>query len=165
MSVNCGWPSVSVPVLSSSSTSARARASRYLPPLISNPRRAAAPMEASIAIGVASANEQEQATTSTAAVASGSRRSSKVSAAMPATTGKYQAEKRSAMRCTSARCASASSTSRITARRSCRARRRVARTRMLPSRAKVAANTRAPGPTSTGSASPVMAAWSPSPAR
>ena len=44
------------------------RISRYLPPLISRPRLAAAPMLASIAIGVASANEQEQATTSTAVV-------------------------------------------------------------------------------------------------
>ena len=36
-----------------------------------------------MAMGVASANEHEQATTSTAAVASGSRLSKKVSAAMP----------------------------------------------------------------------------------
>ena len=67
-----------------------------------------------MAIGVASAIEQEHATTSTDAVASGSRLMMSVSAAIVATIGKNQAENRSAMRCTSARCASASSTSRIT---------------------------------------------------
>jgi len=45
-------------------------------------------MEASIAIGVAKANEHEQATTRTAAVAIGSWRMRKVSKATPATTGK-----------------------------------------------------------------------------
>jgi hypothetical protein len=51
--------------------SARLSSSRYLPPLISKPRLAPAPIEASMAIGVARANEQEQATTRTAAVAMG----------------------------------------------------------------------------------------------
>ena len=64
-----------------------------------------------MAMGVASANEHEQATTSTAAVASGSRRSRNVSGGDAATTGRYQAENLSATRCTSARWASASSTS------------------------------------------------------
>ena len=68
-----------------------------------------------MAIGVAAAMEQEQATTRTAAVASGSRLMRASTPRSPATMGKNQAENLSAMRCTSARCASASSTIRITA--------------------------------------------------
>ena len=83
-----GWPRVNVPVLSNKTTSARARLSKYLPPLMSNPRLAAAPMEASMAMGVASAIEHEHATTNTAAVAKGSRRSKNVRVAMPATIGR-----------------------------------------------------------------------------
>jgi hypothetical protein len=45
-------------------------------------------MEASMAMGVARAMEQEQATTSTAAVANGSRLIRKVKAAIPATKGR-----------------------------------------------------------------------------
>jgi len=62
-------PVVSVPVLSTKTTSAVLIASTYLPPLISRPRLAAAPIDAIIAIGVASAKEQEHATTSTATTA------------------------------------------------------------------------------------------------
>ncbi len=93
MSLMRGCPNVSVPVLSIKSTSARASVSRYLLPLMSKPRFAPAPIDAIIAIGVARAKAHEQATTSTAAVASGSRRTRKVSAAIPATTGRYQVEK------------------------------------------------------------------------
>ena len=52
------------------------------------PCLAATPIEASMAIGVASASEQEQATTSTAATASGLRETRKVIAATATTTGR-----------------------------------------------------------------------------
>ena len=98
-----------------------------------SPRRAEAPMEAIIATGVARANQQEEATIRTAAVASAFPLTRKVIAAIRPTIGRYQVAKRSARRCASARCRSASSTSLMTRPKVVSAPTPVARTRRLPS--------------------------------
>ena len=64
-SVSAGFPSVTVPVLSSTTTSTRPAAWRALPSRTSTPASAALPTATMIEIGVASPSAQGQAITST----------------------------------------------------------------------------------------------------
>ena len=68
-SVTSGRPIVTVPVLSITTVSTLASASRYRPPLTTIPCRAACPAAASTVIGVAMAIAHEQATSTVATAA------------------------------------------------------------------------------------------------
>ena len=107
-----GIPMVIVPVLSSSRTRARARASSALPPLTITPRRAARDTPARMAIGAARISGQGVATTSTASARTGSPETAHAIAATPRVSGRKTREKRSARRTKGALAVSASRTRR-----------------------------------------------------
>ncbi|TWH25837.1 hypothetical protein L600_000900000870 [Isoptericola variabilis J7] len=156
-------PSVTVPVLSSTTVSMRRVDSRISGPLMSTPSWAPRPVPTSRAVGVArpSAHGQAMMSTATAAVnancvlAPARSQPTRVSAAMPKATGTNTAEIRSASRCTGALPVCAWATSRPIWASVVSEPTRVARTSRCPDVLTVAPVTASPGPTSTGTGSPV----------
>jgi len=152
-----------VPVLSSTIVSTRRVDSRTWGPLIRIPICAPRPVPTISAVGVARprAHGQAMIRTATAAVkatsASDPVPSQKPSVATDSvmTTGTNTAETRSARRCTGALPVWASSTSRAIWASWVSAPTRVARTSSRPPAFTVAPTTTSPGPTSTGTGSPV----------
>ncbi len=161
-------PLVTVPVLSSTTVSTRRVDSSTSGPLIRMPSWAPRPVPTISAVGVARPSAQGQAMirTATAAVNAATvspvtaSQTPKVATATRMTTGTKTAEIRSARRCTSALPFCASSTS-FAMRASCvSAPIRLASTTSRPPALTVAPVTRSPGPTSTGTDSPVSMAAS-----
>ena len=156
-------PSVTVPVLSSTIVSTRRVDSSTSGPLISSPSWAPRPVPTISAVGVASPSAQGQAmiSTATAAVNANSALSPapsqnpSVATASAITTGTNTPETRSASRCTGALPDCASVTSRAICASAVSAPTRVARTISRPPALTVAPATSSPGPTSTGTDSPV----------
>ncbi len=165
-SVSC--PVVTVPVLSSTTVSMRRVLSRICGPFTTMPSCAPRPVPTIRAVGVASPRAQGHAMISTAtpavnaawALPSSVNQSVNVSAARAMTTGTNTADTRSASRCTSARPFCACSTSRASCASWVSAPTRVAVTTSRPPTLSVAPTTGSPGPTSTGTASPVTSAAS-----
>ena len=132
------------------------------------PSCAPRPVPTNSAVGVASPSAQGQAmmSTETAAVnavfagAPASSQPAHVTTASPMTIGTNTAETRSASRCTAALPLCASATSRAIWANWVSAPTRVARTNSTPPALTVAPATSSPGPTSTGTASPVSIAAS-----
>ena len=156
-------PVVTVPVLSSSTVSIRRVDSRICGPLMRMPSWAPRPVPTSSAVGVASPSAQGQAMirTATAAVnaasapAPAASQNTSVATARAITTGTNTAETRSASRCTGALPDCAVSTRRAICASWVSAPTRVARTTSRPPALTVAPTTSSPGPTSTGTDSPV----------
>ena len=156
-------PVVTVPVLSSTTVSTRRVDSSTSGPLIRMPSWAPRPVPTSSAVGVASPSAHGQAmiSTATAAVnaapagAPDSSQPARVSSDSPITAGTNTAATRSASRCTGALPRCASVTSRAIWASWVSAPTRVARTRSSPPTFTVAPTTVSPGPTSTGTGSPV----------
>ena len=156
-------PVVTVPVLSSTTVSTRRVDSSTSGPLIRMPSCAPRPVPTSNAVGVArpSAHGQAMISTATAAVnaADGEppapSQKASVATASAMTIGTKTAETRSASRCTRALPVCASSTSRAVCASCVSAPTRVARTTSRPPTLTVAPATASPGPTSTGTLSPV----------
>ena len=156
---------VTVPVLSSTTVSTRRVDSSTSGPRSRMPSWAPRPVPTISAVGVASPSAQGQAMmrTATAAVnaadapAPRSSHTASVPSESAMTTGTNTPDTRSARRCTSALPFWASSTRRAIRARRVSAPTAVARTTRRPPTATVAPLTRSPGPTSTGTDSPVMA--------
>ena len=156
-------PVVTVPVLSSTTVSTRRVFSSTSGPLMRMPSCAPRPVPTMRAVGVASPSAQGQAmiSTATAAVNAAGRpaptaiQKARVASASTSTTGTKTPEIRSASRCTSALPFCASSTSRAIWASWVSAPTRVARTTSRPPALTVAPATASPGPTSTGTDSPV----------
>ncbi len=137
--------------------------SRISGPLMRMPSWAPRPVPASSAVGVASPSAHGQATTSTATAAESAvvgawplrSQPTKVSAATTSTTGTKTADTRSASRCTGALPVWAASTSRVIPASVVSAPTASARTRSVPVELIVPPTTWSPGPTSTGTDSPV----------
>ena len=116
-----GWPSVSVPVLSKATVSTLCATSSASASLMRMPNFAATPVPAMMAVGVASPSAHGQAMTSTATARMmapsvprpASHQPTKVSSAMPITTGTNTALTWSTNRCTGAFTACASCTRRM----------------------------------------------------
>ena len=148
--------------------STRRVASSTSGPLIRMPSRAPRPVPTSSAVGVASPSAHGQAMirTATAAVKAAAvsapvpTQNPKVAAASTITTGTNTPEIRSASRWTGALPLCASSTSRPICASCVSAPTRVARTTSRPPALTVAPATASPGPTSTGTGSPVSSAAS-----
>ena len=98
-SVNSGRPSVRVPVLSTATTSIFAEVSRYSPPLMRIPLRAARPMPATIATGIEMTSAPGQPITSSVSARTTSPVISPATSASSMMAGVYQAEKRSMKLC------------------------------------------------------------------
>ena len=156
-------PVVTVPVLSSTMVSTRRVDSRTSGPLMRMPSWAPRPVPTSSAVGVASprAHGQAMISTATAAVnavvapAPAPSQNPSVATARAMTTGTKTAETRSARRCTGALPFCASVTRRAIWASWVSAPTRVARTTRRPPALTVAPVTASPGPTSTGTGSPV----------
>ncbi len=156
-------PVVTVPVLSSSTVSTRRVDSSTSGPLISSPSCAPRPLPTISAVGVArpSAHGQAMISTATAVVNANAvlspvpSQKPSVAAASTKTTGTNTAETRSASRWTGALPAWASDTSRAIWPSAVSDPTRVARTTSRPPAFTVAPTTSSPGPTSTGTGSPV----------
>ncbi len=156
-------PVVTVPVLSSSTVSMRRVDSRTSGPVMRIPSWAPRPVPTRSAVGVASprAHGHAMIRVATAAVnaASGGKPSSSQPTSVPtastSTTGTKTAETRSARRWIRAFPVCASSTSAAMRARRVSSPTRVARTSRRPPALRVAPVTSSPGPTSTGSDSPV----------
>ena len=154
-------PVVTVPVLSSTTVSARRVCSSTSGPRITMPSWAPRPVPTMSAVGVASPSAHGQAITRTATAAgkaaagSTNNQATSVSSAIPITTGTNTADTRSASRCTGALPACACSTSRASWASCVSAPTRVARTTSRPPAFTVPPATASPGPTSTGTDSPV----------
>ncbi len=156
-------PVVSVPVLSRTTVSTFRVDSSTCGPRMRIPSWAPRPVPAIRAVGVArpSAHGQAMTRTETAATKavdgspSSTSQATKVSAARPRTRGTNTAETRSARRCTGALPSWAASTRRPIRARRVSAPTRVARTTSRPPALTVAPRTVSPGPTSTGTDSPV----------
>jgi hypothetical protein len=156
-------PDVTVPVLSSTTVSTRRVDSSTSGPRISRPSWAPRPVPTSRAVGVARPSAQGQAMISTATAASNASVASwpvtsqptRVRADRTSTAGTNHAEMRSARRCTGALPAWASSTSRAICASLVSAPTPVASTSRRPPALTVAPTTASPGPTSTGTLSPV----------
>ena len=156
-------PVVTVPVLSSTIVSTRRVDSRISGPLMRMPSCAPRPVPTSRAVGVASPRAHGQAMINTATAAvnarTGSSPTARVTTSVPSasvsTTGTNTAEMRSARRCTGAWPLCASVTRRAIWARAVSAPTRVARTTRRPPALTVAPVTGSPGPTSTGTGSPV----------
>ena len=152
-----------VPVLSSTIVSTSRVDSSTWGPRIRMPSWAPRPVPTIRAVGVARPSAQGQAITSTAtaavkaAVASpvSSSQPSSVTSAITSTTGTKTDEMRSASRSTGALVRCASSTSRVICASWVSAPTRVARTTSRPDALTVEPATTSPGPTSTGTGSPV----------
>ena len=161
-------PVVTVPVLSSTTVSTRRVDSSTSGPRIRMPSCAPRPVPTMSAVGVASPRAQGQAMmrTATAAVMAAlapmpvPSQNPRVPTARAITTGTKNAETRSASRCTSALPCWASSTSRAICASWVSAPTLVARTTRRPPTLTVAPATASPGPTSTGTDSPVSMAAS-----
>ncbi len=113
MSATVGRPSVSVPVLSKSRTSAPARRSRTPPPFTTTPRLAARASPDTMATGAARISGQGVATTRTATARTGSPESSHAAPARPTLTVRNTTANRSASRTNGELDAWASSTRRM----------------------------------------------------
>ena len=156
-------PVVTVPVLSSTIVSTRWVDSSTCGPLIRMPSWAPRPVPTSNAVGVASPSAHGQAMISTATAAANafvapapsSSQNARVATDSAMTTGTKTAETRSARRCTGALPDWASETSRAIWASAVSAPTRVARTTSRPPAFTVAPATLSPGPTSTGTDSPV----------
>ena len=156
-------PVVTVPVLSSTIVSTARVDSRTCGPRIRMPSWAPRPVPTIRAVGVASPRAQGQAMISTATAAVKAASASPlntshptiVSSAITSTTGTKTAEMRSASRSTGALVRWASSTSRVIWASCVSAPTRVARTTRRPEALTVEPTTASPGPTSTGTGSPV----------
>ncbi len=156
-------PVVTVPVLSTTTVSTRRVDSNTCGPLTKIPSWAALPVPTRRAVGVARPNAQGQAmiNTETAAVnanaapAPASSHPTRVSNARATTMGTNTADTRSARRCTGALPACASATRRAIWASWVSDPIRVARTTSRPPALTVAPTTSSPGPTSTGTGSPV----------
>ena len=156
-------PVVTVPVLSSTMVSTRRVDSRTCGPLIRMPSWAPRPVPTSRAVGVASPSAHGQAMISTATAAAKAvsapapvtSQNPRVTSARPMTIGTNTADTRSASRCTGALPVCACSTSRAIWASWVSAPTLVARTSSRPPAFTVAPTTRSPGPTSTGTGSPV----------
>ena len=154
---------VTVPVLSSTTVSTRRVDSRTSGPLIRMPSCAPRPVPTISAVGVARPSAQGQATIRTATAAlkatvappPATSQPARVSSERTITTGTKTAETRSARRCTSALPFCASSTRRAIRASWVSAPTRVARTTSRPPAFTQAPVTSLPGPTSTGTGSPV----------
>ncbi len=161
-------PSVTVPVLSSTIVVIRRVCSSTSGPLIRIPIWAPRPVPTISAVGVASPIAQGQAMIRTATAAANaadapapaSSQPPRVPIAITITIGTKIAETRSASRCTRAFPVCACCTSRAIWASAVSAPTRVARTVRSPEVLIVAPATSAPGPTSTGSGSPVSIDWS-----
>ena len=81
--INCGWPMVSVPVLSNATTLTPCATSKASASLIKMPRLAAAPVPTMMAVGVASPSAHGQAITSTATAFRIARSQSPLTQAQP----------------------------------------------------------------------------------
>lgn len=156
-------PVVTVPVLSSTMVSIRRVVSRTSGPLMRMPSCAPRPVPTISAVGVArpSAHGQAMISTATAAVKAAAgpeplpSQKPSVARASPITTGTNTAEIRSARRCAAALPFWASSTRRAMRASWVSAPTRVASTTRRPPAFTVAPVTASPGPTSTGTDSPV----------
>ena len=156
-------PVVTVPVLSSTIVSTRRVDSRTSGPLMITPSWAPRPVPTMIAVGVARPRAHGQAMISTATAAVNATDGSSptpsqnpsVATARAMTIGTNTAEIRSASRCTGALPLWASCTSRAIWASSVSAPTLVARTTSRPPALTVAPVTASPGPTSTGTGSPV----------
>ena len=159
------WPVVTVPVLSSTTVSIRRVDSSTSGPLMRMPSWAPRPVPTISAVGVARPRAQGQAMISTAtaavnavaalSVAAAVSQNPSVAAARAITTGTKTADTRSARRWTWALPVWASSTRRAIWARAVSAPTRVASTTRRPPALTVAPVTGSPGPTSTGTGSPV----------
>ena len=155
--------SVNVPVLSTTAMSTCSARSRISPPLMMTPSWAPRPVPTMIAVGVANPRAQGQAmmSTATAAVKASvagwpvASHATNVPRAMTSTAGTNTAATRSTRRCTGAREPWASSTSRTIWARAVSPPTLVASTTRWPLVLTVAPITVSPGPTSTGTGSPV----------
>ena len=156
-------PEVTVPVLSNTIVSMRRVRSSASGPVMRMPSCAPRPVPTSSAMGVASPSAHGQAITSTATAAVNAIEASapaisqptSVASATTSTIGTKMPESRSARRCASALPDCASSTSRAICASWVSAPMRVARTMTRPPALTVAPATSSPGPTSTGTDSPV----------
>ncbi len=156
-------PVVTVPVLSSTMVSTARVDSRTCGPRIRMPSWAPRPVPTIRAVGVASPRAHGQAMISTATAAEKAASTSPLSTSQPtsvssastSTTGTKTAEIRSASRSTGALVRWASSTSRVIWASWVSAPTRVARTTRRPEALTVEPTTTSPGPTSTGTGSPV----------
>ena len=162
-STSCIRPAVTVPVLSSTTVSTRRVCSSTSGPLMRMPSCAPRPVPTSRAVGVARprAHGQAMIRTATAAVNASSglapvpSQKPSVATASAITTGTKTPDTRSASRCTSALPFCACSTSRAICASWVDSPTRVARTTIRPPEFTVAPTTASPGPTSTGTGSPV----------
>ncbi len=156
-------PAVTVPVLSSTTVSTRRVSSRISGPLMRMPSWAPRPVPTSSAVGVARPSAQGHAMISTATAAVNAActpppvasHTTSVPSAMTSTTGTKTAEIRSASRCTGALPVCARATRRPICARRVSSPTRDARTTRCPAVFSVAPVTSSPGPTSTGTGSPV----------
>ncbi len=156
-------PEVTVPVLSSTTVSTRRVDSSTSGPRMSRPSWAPRPVPTSSAVGVARPRAQGQAMISTATAAAKASvaawpvtsQPASVAADSTITAGTNQAEMRSARRCTGALPVWAASTSRAICASAVSAPTPVASTTRRPPALTVAPATVSPGPTSTGTLSPV----------
>ena len=161
-------PVVTVPVLSSTTVSTRRVDSSTSGPLMRMPSCAPRPVPTMSAVGVARPSAQGQAMISTATAAANASAApwsvtshpTRVAAARAITAGTNHAEMRSASRCTGALPVCARSTSRPMRARAVSAPTPVASTTSRPPAFTVAPTTASPGPTSTGTLSPVSSDWS-----
>ena len=161
-------PVVTVPVLSSTIVSIRRVDSRISGPLMSSPSCAPRPVPTSSAVGVARPSAHGQAMISTATAALNANvalspapiQKPSVATASTITTGTNTPATRSASRWTGALPVCASVTSRAICASAVSAPTLVARTTSRPPALTVAPATSEPGPTSTGTGSPVSSDWS-----
>lgn len=161
-----GAPTVRVPVLSKAMDFTLPRASRYAPPLMTTPPRAAAETAERTAEGVAIASAQGEAATSSetprrTACTHGipvAIRTTGTSTAMPSTTGTKRFSMRMARRCVALLCASAWATMSTIFASTLSRESRVTSISSDASVHSVPANTASPGPRATGTDSPVIVA-------
>ena len=164
-SVTSGRPSVSVPVLSSTTTSTRTAVSRLSASFIRMPFSAPLPIPSMMAVGVASPRAQGQAMMSTVTSASrpcenpfsgsSSTHAANETRAMPMITGTKIPAMRSTSFCTGALLPCASCTSRMICASRVSLPTFAAVKRKLPRWLTVPANTVSPGPLAAGTGSPV----------
>ncbi len=157
--VTSGSPWVSVPVLSNTIVCRRAVASRYCPPLMSTPARAARAMAAIMAVGVASISAHGQATINTVIARAVSCVKTKTNTDSVSITGTSQPARRSSERWMGASRCWACSTNCAMRARVVSSPTRCASTISAPVSASVPTNTSSPSLLSTGMLSPVTGAW------
>ena len=163
-SVSSGRPSVSVPVLSTATVEIFAEVSRYSPPLMRMPLRAARPIPATMATGMEMTSAPGQPMTSRVRARTMSRETRPAMTASRMTPGVYHREKRSMKAWVLALASCASSTRWMMRARVVSDPVPVASTCRNPPRETVPAKTRSPVVLSTGIDSPVIEASSTAPA-